>query len=103
MIFVVLFFALGVDTITIQYAYSDLDAKSVTISYLIAEHGNLEDSFIKNIEESYNVKFQCISNCSPLFGDSVEYIISTDIKPIIVSKETMEISLKRTAIIGFYN
>lgn len=103
MIYVVMFIALGVDLITIQYAYSALDSKSVSISYLISEHGTLDDSLIETIEKRYNVDFTCTGNCAPLFGDEVQYKISTEIKPIIVSKETITITINRSTVIGFYN
>lgn len=103
MIFVVMFIALGVDVITIQYAYSDLDSKSMNISYLIAQHGTIDDSLIRSIEEKYHVTFECIGNCAPFFGDTVDYRISTQIKPIIVSLETITISVNRSTVIGFYS
>lgn len=102
LLFVFMFFALGTDLISVQYAISALDSKATAISYQIARHGNLEPTFVSAIESKYNVTFTCVDNCSPMFGDVVEYIISTEIQPMIMSAHEMTISIKRTAIIGYY-
>lgn len=101
MLFVALFFLFGTDMITLQYAYSDLDAKSTPISYSISRHGGIDNAFIQSIENEYSVNFICLNEEPPLFGDTVDYIISTTYKPIIISKEEMTISIKRKTVIGF--
>ncbi len=103
MIFVTLFFAFGLDLIAIQTIYSDLDAKSVAISYKISKYGTVNEEVKNYIEVTYGVNFRCIDNCSPLFGDTVTYIISKDYKPIIIKNEAMTISVKRNAVIGYLN
>ena len=103
MIFVVMFFLFAGDLICLQYLYSDLDAKSITISYLISAHGGLDESFIANIENKYNIDFVTADNYSPLFGDEVTYVISTSYKPLIMSKDSMTISVQRTTVIGYYH
>lgn len=103
MIFVTLFFALGLDLIAVQIIYSDLDAKSGAISYMISKYGTI-DSDIKNaIEDKYDVSFTCTSNCSPLFGDVVTYVISRDYKPLMIRDDIMTISVERNAVIGYYD
>ena len=103
MIFVTLFFAFGIDLIAIQVIYSDLDSKSVAISYKISKQGTVNEEVKNYIEETYLVSFRCISNCSPLFGDTVTYIISKDYAPVIIKNETMTISIQRNAVIGYLN
>ena len=103
MFFVVLFVAVGIDLISIQFIYNDLDAKSVAISYQISEYGTINDEIKNNIEVTYNVTFTCTNNCSPLFGDVVTYVISTNYQPVIIDKNTMTISLERNAVIGYMN
>ena len=103
MIFVTMFFAMGLDLIQIHFIYNELDAKSVAISYKISEYGTIDDDIKENIETTFNVVFQCISNCAPLFGDVVTYSISQDYQPIIVDKDVLTISIQRSAIIGYLN
>ena len=103
MVFVCMFFLFSGDMISLQFIYSDLDAKSVTISYLISDHGMLDEQFINYIENKYDIDFVSADNLYPLFGDEVTYVIAKHYKPLIMSKEEMEISIKRTTIIGYYN
>lgn len=103
MIFVALFFAFGIDLITVQFVFSNLDAQSVAISYRISQHGTIDENLINEIENKYQVDFECLSYCHPQFGDILDYKISRQIKPIIISKEPMTIAIKRSAIIGYYS
>jgi len=100
MFFVALFFGFSVDLTTIQYVYSALDSKATVISYKISKHGSLEESFVKSIEAEYNVSFTCLDNCNPQYGDVVNYKISTEITPLIISTRAMKLSVKRSAVIG---
>ena len=103
MIFVTMFFAFGLDLISIQFLYNDLDSKSVAISYKISDYGTVNDEVKSYVESTFNVTFKCTSNCSPAFGDVVTYVISKEYKPIIISQNTMTISIERNAVIGYMN
>lgn len=101
--FVIQLFVFACDMISIQFIHSNLDAKAVTIGYLIAERGLIDDSFISSIESRYNITFACESNCTPRFGDVLEYKISMTYDPLIISGETMTIYIKRSTVIGYYH
>ena len=104
MVFVAMFFLLAGDMVSLQFLYSDLDAKSVTISYLISKNpGRINDNFVEYIENKYNVEFVSIDNRSPMFGDEVTYVIAEYYTPLIMSKEEMTVSVKRTTVVGYYN
>lgn len=103
MIFVVMFFLFAGDMISLQFLYSDLDAKSTTISYLISEHGTLDNEFISYIEDKYEVDFVYADNYQPLFGDEVTYVIAKSYKPLVMGKEVMTVSVERTTVIGYYH
>ena len=103
MVFVIMFFLLAGDMISLQYIYADLDAKSVNISYAISKHGSLDEPFISQIERKYNVDFVTADNYAPLYGDEVTYVISKTYHPLIMSNKDMQISLKRMTVIGYYH
>ena len=103
MIFVCMFFLFSGDMISLQFIYSDLDAKSVTISYLISDHGMLDENFISYIEHKYDISFISADNYSPLFGEEVTYVIAKTYKPLVMSSEIMTVSIQRTTVIGYYN
>ena len=103
MIFVTMFFAFGIDLIAIQFIYSDLDAKATSISYRLSKYGNVDSEITDFIEAHYNVKFECLDNCYPVFGDVVLYRISKDYHPIIIQNDTLTVSIKRSAVMGYHN
>lgn len=83
--------------------YSSLDSKAVSISYLISKTGNLDSDLVSYIEETYKVDFVCLSNCTPKFGDIVDYSISKTFTPLMIGEGNYLVSIKRQAIIGYYN
>ena len=103
MVFVAMHFMFAGDMISLQFIYSDLDAKSVTISYLISENGTIDKPFVKRIEQKYDIYFVSIDNLHPLFGDEVTYVIAKDYRPLMMSKDVMTVSVKRTTVIGYYH
>lgn len=103
MIFVAFFMMFAGDVICLQYVYSDLDAKSTTISYLISEHGGTDKKFIDGLELKYNVEFVYFDNQTPLFGDEVTYVIARTYKPLVISKDPMTVQIMRTTVIGYYH
>ena len=103
MVFVVMYFLFAGDMISLQFIYSDLDAKSVTISYLISENGTIDDNFVEYVENKYDVDFIYEGNTTPLFGDEVTYVIAKTYKPLMMSKDIMTVSVERTTVIGYYH
>ena len=104
LIFVAMMVALSMDIMCIQYLYSNLDAKSSSISYEIAKHGMLDSSFINYLNQKYKVTFICESNCevnSP--GTNIAYRLETSYKPIIISKQDMKLVVHRYAVLSFYD
>lgn len=102
MVFVALFFLFGADLITLESAYSTLDAKANNISYLISRNGVIDNSFINYVESTFLVTFNCQKNEHPTFGDKVVYTISTMYHPLVLSQSEMTLSIQRMTIIGFY-
>lgn len=103
MFFVVAFLLFGIDMIGIQFTYSELDQKAISISYLISKRGNIDDEYITSLENKYDVKFTCLSNCQPMFGDIVEYKLEDVYRPLVISKNEMVVSVYRSTVIGYYN
>lgn len=103
MVFVALFFVLGVDIMSIQFAYTRLDQVATTFSYVIAKEGGVKQSTIDSYCEKYDVVFTCKSNCTPKKGDIVDYQLSCDYSPLIIAKQDMLLTIERSTVIGFYN
>lgn len=101
MVFFAMFFLFGIDLINLQYSYSELDSKSVTISYLISRNGTIDEAFTNYIENKFHVSFYLRSPKSPTFGDEVEYILEDNYNPIILNNRPITLSIYRTTVIGF--
>lgn len=101
-VFVTIFFIFGLDMISIQFIYSELDAKASSISYYISKTGYLDEDVIKELSRTYQVAFTCLNNCSPAFGDVVDFLIQVKHRPIIISQYEMTLSVRRTTVIGYY-
>ena len=97
-----MFFLLSVDVMAIQYHYSDLDSQSVTIGFEIAHLETLNDENIEVLEEKHHVIITNISNKTPDYGEVIYYTILREYKPIIVSKEVMELKIERSSVRGYY-
>ena len=102
MIFVSLFFFFAADVISIQFAYSSLDSKSITISHLISKEDTLTENFKHNIEEQFLVTFQVLNEKEPYFGDVVDFVISTEYKSLVISDKPITLSIERTTVMGYY-
>ncbi len=102
MIFVALFFLFGADLISLQSAYSSLDAKANNISYLISRNGVIDNDFINYVEQTFYVEFECDTNLNPTFGEKIIYTITTQYNPLVISNEEMTLSITRMTIVGFY-
>lgn len=102
LIFVIIFFLFGADLIGIQYVYSSLDAKSVTISYYIAKNGYINDEYITYIEDKFDVEFICLNEIYPLYGEVCDFELVTYYSPIVVSNNSLPIRVYRTTVLGYY-
>lgn len=103
MVFVVMFFLFAGDMISLQFAYSNLDATSVTIGHLISESYTVDQTFIQQVQKKYNITFILLHNETPYFGDVVDYVIRSEYKSIVLSDHTITLSIRRSSVVGYYN
>lgn len=102
MVFVVLFLLLGGDMMCLSAAYSYLDSNSISIGYLIAKSGRVDDEYITYLSEVYKVNFESISPTEPSLGDVVKYTIYRFYNPLIMSNHAVKLTASRTTVIGYY-
>ena len=102
MVFVVMFLLLGGDMMCLSAAYSYLDSNSISIGYLIAKSGRVDEEYISFLEETYKVNFETISPTSPSTGDVVEYTIYRYYHPLIMANHDVKLTASRTTVIGYY-
>lgn len=102
MTFVLAFLFLGVDAIGIGNAYNTLDSISISIGYQIAKTARVDTPYLTSLEERYDVKFVQVSPAAPALGDVVDFVISCEYNPFVISKSVITIKASRTTVLGYY-
>ena len=102
MLFVVLFFLFGTDLLCLQYAYSELDSKGISIAYYISKNSRIDVDFLQYLSKKYSVEVSAKSGQSTSYGDVVSFTVKDKYDPLVISNEEMTISISREAVIGYY-
>ena len=102
-LFVINVFLFGSDLINVQLLYSNLDAVAMTAGHLIVEMCGITAEVVEFVEAEANATIYCVNNCTPRFGDTYIYVVTTSYEPITMSDEPIEISIRRSVVIGYYN
>lgn len=100
--FVIQILMLGGDIYALQLVHSHLDALGQTAAFRISQAGRIDEA-TRDWLTSKNVTVTCHLNCTPRFGDVLEFSLETTYDPLIISSETMTVSVMRSAVIGYYN
>ncbi|MFA5480824.1 MAG: hypothetical protein WC282_00330 [Bacilli bacterium] len=102
-LFVINVFILFGDLINIQIIYANLDAVSMTAGQLIVVNGGITHEVADYVAEYANGEIKCRNNCTPRFGDTYIYDVTTSYEAIIISDEPLIITITRSVVIGYYN
>ncbi len=89
------------DLIAIQVIHSELDAIALSVSHQISFHGMLTDSIRDFAEKDGKTHIVPISEAA-MVGEAFEYKLWRYYEPLFVSEERMEISIRRSAVVGYY-
>ncbi|OPZ36027.1 MAG: hypothetical protein BWY98_00559 [Tenericutes bacterium ADurb.BinA155] len=90
------------DLACIDAIHSELDAIAVTASYQISMNGELTEATKKLVHDEAGAEIYLLSEGSAKLGDSISFGVYRDYQPFIVSKEAVRISVRRTAIVGYF-
>lgn len=90
------------DLTIISTLYTTLDSLSVSVSHLIAKEGRINEE-IREYVARYcpSCSLESLGEETVAFGETYLYRLSVAYNPLIMSKETMVISLTRGAVIGY--
>ncbi len=103
LVFVVQVLLLSGDLVSIQAIYGHLDALSLSVNQMISRQGGITPR-IEQYVETQEVEIYCIPEmCSTQFGETYEYKLVKTFTPLIMSKDEMKITIKRSVIIGYFN
>jgi len=103
LMFVITFFVLSSDVVNIQYLYSNLDAASVNVNYLITKESGVGPRTLDYIAKQKNMEI-LYSNEEIRIGDPYEYTLTSVYSPFVMNEgKVFEVSIVRSVVIGYLN
>ena len=100
LVFLVFAFMLAGDITIVSSIRSELDNLALTVSYRLARDGYLSADALTLIED-FGARLVAIDDDQPAFGQTVRFILGKDYEPLLISKDTMTITVKGAAIVGY--
>ncbi len=97
-------FMFGVDLVSMQYNYTNMDALSTNISYEISKNGCLSKEIINKYKNNYDIYLYPYDSDDKKYkeGESYGYVLEKDYSPIIISNSTIKLRIQRFTIINVY-
>ncbi|MCR5079087.1 MAG: hypothetical protein K6B65_04125 [Bacilli bacterium] len=90
------------DLMCLSTIRSGLDSLAVTVGYRLAKDGYYSPS-TETLITKYGATFKAITKSAPRVGDTYEFALSKEYKPLFMSKNTMVITVTHATIVGFYD
>lgn len=101
LIFLMQIFAYSGDLMAISSIYTTLDSLSVNVSYMISSKGKIDEDIILFVSESAGASIEAVGENYVKFGEALTFRLYKSYDPLIFQKEPMEISLVRSAVVGY--
>lgn len=93
---------LSSDLINVAIIKNSLDALSLTVSYRMAQEGRVSPG-TRQLVESYGARLNIVDDREAFrIGDTVVYFLEKDYQPFVLGKTSRQISVRRSAVIGYY-
>lgn len=101
LLFMVQVFLFQGDLCFVEAIHNELDAVALTASYRISMTGYVDESLREFVKTQAKAEIYVVSQ-DVSFGDSIVFSVYRDYRPLVISKESMRISVTRTAIVGYF-
>lgn len=103
LLFVAMIFVILGDVVAVQFIYTNMDAVSLSAGYMISKNGYITNEVVMLVENECGASIEAVNDSVPMYGSLYEFRIYRDYEPLFISDNTMEISIVRSIIIGYYN
>ena len=100
-VFIMSVMLLGGDIIGISSVHSSLDALSLMVARAIGKEGRVSGSTYQLVR-SYGAMIQYDDLKTPAVGEKFTFTLSQFYETFVLSRERLEITVKRTVIVGYY-
>lgn len=91
------------DLAALEAIHNELDAVGLTVGYQISMIGSITPAIKEFVFQEAHAEIRCVSGCSSQMGEALSFELSRRYEPIIISKNEMTITVRRTAIIGYFS
>ncbi len=91
------------DLLNLSTIQSGLDALGTVVGYRLSSEGTVSDA-TKELVSSYGATLTFEEGIRPPFriGDTVTFYLARDYEAFVISKQTMRVAIKRSAVVGYY-
>ena len=100
LVFLMCVFMMAGDMFCVAAIHSDLDSISLTVSYLISRDGWVSESTREFAEDSGATLH--LPSAAPRIGDTYTFEVSKEYSPIIISRDPIVVTVKRSTVVGYY-
>lgn len=101
-IFFVFVFLMAGDMLCISQIRSGLDSLAVTVGYRIAKEGTLSKD-TRGMVADFGATIKSKTVGAPAIGDTYTFTLTKEYNPLIISQNTMVITVTHSTIVGFYD
>ena len=101
MVFLMSVMLLGGDIIAVSSIHSSLDALALVVARGIGQEGYVSEATEALLEE-HRVDLKYQESHFPALGETLTFTLARLYSSLVISKDAMVISVKRTAIVGYY-
>jgi hypothetical protein len=102
MLFIVQVIVYSGDISCISLIRSELDAVALTAGYEISMQGAITSGIVSFVAKEARAEIVMVNDSVPSFGEVLVFEVSRLYDPLIISDSTMTISVRRSAVIGYY-
>ncbi len=100
-VFLMSVFLLGGDVVCVLAIHSELDALALTVARRLESDGTLTQATVDFVE-SRGAFVHLLGSGQPALGEPISFEVYRFYQSFVMSKETMAITVTRTAIVGYY-
>lgn len=103
LLFVAQLFVMATDFIAIQMIYTNLDAVSVSVGYIISKKGGITQEAVDLVYQEAGAQIEQIGDTPQMIGEVFQYRIFKEYKSFTLMNRPTEIAVVRSVLIGYYS
>lgn len=103
LLFVAQLFVMATDFIAVQMIYTNLDAVSVSVGYIISKKGGITQEVVDLVHEEAGAEIEQIGDTPQMLGEIFQYRIFKEYQSFTLMNRVTEVAVVRSVMIGYYS